>query len=45
MEHDVEVLGRRVAERLRGDELVLLKASRGVGLERVIPALEPGSET
>lgn len=32
----VEV-GRLLAERLRGDELVVLKASRGVALERILP--------
>lgn len=36
---DVEELGHAVRERLRGDELVLLKASRGVRLERIIPVL------
>jgi len=33
-------LGRRLAQHLRGDELVLLKASRGVRLERVVEVLE-----
>jgi UDP-N-acetylmuramoyl-tripeptide--D-alanyl-D-alanine ligase len=41
---DVETLGRLTASRLEGDELVLLKASRGVGLERALPFLTPESE-
>lgn len=41
---DVETLGRAVGRRLHGDELVLLKASRGVGLDRAIPYLTPDSE-
>jgi UDP-N-acetylmuramoyl-tripeptide--D-alanyl-D-alanine ligase len=28
-----------LADRLRGDEVVILKASRGVALERILPAL------
>jgi UDP-N-acetylmuramoyl-tripeptide--D-alanyl-D-alanine ligase len=32
-------LGPRLAERLQGDELVVLKASRGVALERIVPFL------
>jgi UDP-N-acetylmuramoyl-tripeptide--D-alanyl-D-alanine ligase len=36
---DVPTLGPLLAERLRGDELVVLKASRGVALERILPAL------
>jgi UDP-N-acetylmuramyl pentapeptide synthase len=28
-----------LSERLRGDEVVVLKASRGVALERILPAL------
>ena len=39
VEQDVEALGRAVRDRLQGNELVLLKASRGVRLERVIPLL------
>ena len=35
----VEALGRAVRDRLQGDELVLLKASRGVRLERIIPLI------
>lgn len=34
-----EELGHLVAARLRGDELVVLKASRGVVLERALPAI------
>ncbi len=36
---DPDALGAAVAERLTGGELVLLKASRGVALERAIPHL------
>jgi UDP-N-acetylmuramoyl-tripeptide--D-alanyl-D-alanine ligase len=36
---DPDALGAAVAGRLRGGELVLLKASRGVALERAIPHL------
>jgi UDP-N-acetylmuramoyl-tripeptide--D-alanyl-D-alanine ligase len=32
-------LGERLAGRLEGDEVVVLKASRGVALERILPAL------
>ena len=28
-----------LSDRLRGDEVVVLKASRGVALERILPAL------
>ncbi len=41
---DVESLGRGIGARLRGNECVLLKASRGVGLERAIPFLTPDLE-
>lgn len=41
---DAEALGRAVAPRLRGGELVLLKASHGVHLERAIPHLTGGRE-
>jgi len=34
-----EALGRALRKRLAGDELVLLKASRGVALERALPHL------
>jgi UDP-N-acetylmuramoyl-tripeptide--D-alanyl-D-alanine ligase len=36
---DPDALGKAVAQRLRGGELILLKASRGVALERAIPHL------
>jgi UDP-N-acetylmuramoyl-tripeptide--D-alanyl-D-alanine ligase len=36
---DVPTLGLRLAERLRGDEVVVLKASRGVALERILPLI------
>ncbi len=36
---DAAAIGPLVAERLRGDELVVLKGSRGVRLERIIPEL------
>lgn len=36
---DADALGRAVAARLKGGELVLLKASRGVQLERALPYL------
>jgi UDP-N-acetylmuramoyl-tripeptide--D-alanyl-D-alanine ligase len=36
---DAPALGPKLAARLRGDELVVLKASRGVALERIIPLL------
>ena len=36
---DAVAIGPLVAERLRGDELVVLKGSRGVRLERIIPDL------
>jgi UDP-N-acetylmuramyl pentapeptide synthase len=32
-------LGERLAGRLDGDEVIVLKASRGVALERILPAL------
>ncbi len=38
---DVPGLGRALVARLHGDELVVLKASRGVALERIIPLLTP----
>jgi UDP-N-acetylmuramoyl-tripeptide--D-alanyl-D-alanine ligase len=38
---DVTALGLALAPRLEGDELVVLKASRGVALERIIPLLTP----
>ena len=36
---DPLALGPALAARLRGDEIVVLKASRGVALERILPAL------
>ena len=41
---DADALGRAVAPRLKGGELVLLKASRGVQLEKAIPHLTSGRE-
>ena len=36
---DAAALGPKLATALKGDEIVLLKASRGVALERVLPFL------
>jgi UDP-N-acetylmuramoyl-tripeptide--D-alanyl-D-alanine ligase len=36
---DPPVLGPKIAARLEGGEVVVLKASRGVALERILPAL------
>jgi UDP-N-acetylmuramoyl-tripeptide--D-alanyl-D-alanine ligase len=36
---DAMSIAPKVAERLRGDELVVLKASRGVALERILPSI------
>ena len=36
---DAPSLAPRLAERLSGDELIVLKASRGVALERILPAI------
>ncbi|HTC24643.1 MAG TPA: UDP-N-acetylmuramoyl-tripeptide--D-alanyl-D-alanine ligase [Gemmatimonadales bacterium] len=36
---DAPAVGPMVADRLRGDEVVVLKASRGVALERILPLL------
>jgi UDP-N-acetylmuramoyl-tripeptide--D-alanyl-D-alanine ligase len=36
---DAISLGDRLAGRLEGDEVIVLKASRGVALERILPAL------
>jgi UDP-N-acetylmuramoyl-tripeptide--D-alanyl-D-alanine ligase len=36
---DAPSLAPRLASRLRGNELVILKASRGVALERILPAV------
>lgn len=38
---DVPALGQALARRLDGNEFVVLKASRGVALERIIPLLTP----
>ena len=35
------MLGQALARRLDGNEFVVLKASRGVALERIIPLLTP----
>lgn len=40
VEPEVDALGERLRGELGGDEVVLLKASRGVRLEGVVPALE-----
>jgi UDP-N-acetylmuramoyl-tripeptide--D-alanyl-D-alanine ligase len=37
---DPVLLAPRLAQHLRGDEIVVLKASRGVALERILPALK-----
>nr|MBA3894695.1 hypothetical protein [Gemmatimonadales bacterium] len=36
---DPPALAPVLSDRLRGDEVVVLKASRGVALERILPAL------
>ena len=36
---DAEAMGRMLAERLTGNELVLLKASRGMRLDEAIPLI------
>ena len=41
---DADALGRAVAARLTGGELVLLKASRGMQMEKAIPHLIGGKE-
>lgn len=40
---DPDELGRRLARKLNGDELVLVKASRGVQLEKAIPHFLPST--
>ena len=40
---DPDDLGRRLARALTGDELVLVKASRGVRLEKAIPHILPAT--
>lgn len=42
---DAESMGPLLAERLKGDELVVLKGSRGVTLERILPAILPRAAT
>jgi UDP-N-acetylmuramoyl-tripeptide--D-alanyl-D-alanine ligase len=42
---DPLTLGPLLAQRLQGDELVVLKASRGVALERILPALAAHAKT
>ncbi len=44
-ENDPEALGRMVAERIEPNAVVLVKGSRGVHLERVIPYLTPKDGT
>jgi UDP-N-acetylmuramoyl-tripeptide--D-alanyl-D-alanine ligase len=41
---DAESLGPRLALELRGDELVVLKGSRGTTLERILPAILPRAQ-
>jgi UDP-N-acetylmuramoyl-tripeptide--D-alanyl-D-alanine ligase len=41
---DPPTLGKRLAGRLEGTEVVLVKASRGIRLERAIPYLIPGGD-
>jgi UDP-N-acetylmuramoyl-tripeptide--D-alanyl-D-alanine ligase len=41
---DPIALGERLAGRLAGDEVVVLKASRGVALERVLPVLTAAAQ-
>jgi UDP-N-acetylmuramyl pentapeptide synthase len=36
---DAAAAGALVAAQLRGDEVVVLKASRGVALERILPGI------
>ncbi|MES2307084.1 MAG: UDP-N-acetylmuramoyl-tripeptide--D-alanyl-D-alanine ligase [Gemmatimonadota bacterium] len=42
---DAESMGPLLAAELRGDELVVLKGSRGVTLERILPAILPRAAT
>ena len=42
---DAESMGPLLAARLHGDELVVLKGSRGVTLERILPAILPPAAT
>lgn len=40
-----EIMGPLLSDELRGDELVVLKGSRGVTLERILPAILPRAAT
>ena len=42
---DAEAMGPLLAPRLAGDELVVLKGSRGVALERILPFILPPAAT
>jgi UDP-N-acetylmuramoyl-tripeptide--D-alanyl-D-alanine ligase len=42
---DPVALGPLLTERLRGDEVVVLKASRGVALERILPELTSAAQS
>ncbi|MES2124162.1 MAG: UDP-N-acetylmuramoyl-tripeptide--D-alanyl-D-alanine ligase [Gemmatimonadota bacterium] len=42
---DAEAMGPLLAGALRGDELLVLKGSRGVTLERILPAILPRAAT
>jgi hypothetical protein len=41
---DAQSLGPRLALELRGDELVVLKGSRGTALEHILPAILPRAQ-
>ncbi len=42
---DTDAMGPLLAAELRGDELVVLKGSRGAALERILPAILPRATT
>jgi UDP-N-acetylmuramoyl-tripeptide--D-alanyl-D-alanine ligase len=42
---EADTMGPRLAAVLRGDELVVLKGSRGAALERILPAILPRAST
>ncbi len=42
---DAETMGPLLADRLVGDELVVLKGSRGAALERILPAILPPTDS
>lgn len=42
---DADTMGPRLAAALAGDELVVLKGSRGAALERILPAILPRAST